>query len=251
MVEILTQPGHLPSKDWLALVKTSRARNKIKHVINATERAKAIEIGAEVPRKGGAAARGAARARSPRADLEAVAGEYGYSKIEDLHAALGYGKFSAAAGPAETGSRTRCSRNRSRSRVRPSRRSRRAPGRRRHGDLVIKVRASTTCWCTAPSAATRSAGEQIVGYVTRGKGVAVHSACPNVQNLLYEAERRSMSSGRAAAAEPFAVRMIVYTDDRPGMLNQFTSCCSASRATSGLWRRGADEKRATTAPWSK
>jgi len=45
VVEILTQTGHLPSKDWLAVVKTSKARDKIRHVINATERAKAIEIG--------------------------------------------------------------------------------------------------------------------------------------------------------------------------------------------------------------
>ncbi len=42
IVEIMTQPGHQPSKDWLSLVKTSRARNKIKHVINAQERGKAI-----------------------------------------------------------------------------------------------------------------------------------------------------------------------------------------------------------------
>ena len=45
VVEILTQPGHQPSRDWLAVVKTSRARNRIKHVINAAERAKAVEIG--------------------------------------------------------------------------------------------------------------------------------------------------------------------------------------------------------------
>ncbi len=45
IVEIMTQPGHQPSKDWLSLVKTARARNKIKHVINASERLKAIEIG--------------------------------------------------------------------------------------------------------------------------------------------------------------------------------------------------------------
>ena len=95
IVEILTQPGHEPSKDWLALVKTSRARNKIKHVINATERAKAIEIGAEVSGEGSAPAGRAAGAGSRKADLERVAGEYGYSKIEDLYAALGYGKFSA------------------------------------------------------------------------------------------------------------------------------------------------------------
>ena len=45
IVEILTQAGHQPSKDWLSIVKTSRARNKIKHVINANERERAIEIG--------------------------------------------------------------------------------------------------------------------------------------------------------------------------------------------------------------
>src|SRR5215467_10966763 len=45
IVEILTQAGHEPSKDWLAVVKTSRARNKIKHLINANERERAIEIG--------------------------------------------------------------------------------------------------------------------------------------------------------------------------------------------------------------
>ena len=45
IVEIMTQPGHSPSKDWLAYVRTARARNKIRHVINANERARAIEIG--------------------------------------------------------------------------------------------------------------------------------------------------------------------------------------------------------------
>src|SRR5581483_4273697 len=94
VVEILTQPGHLPSKDWLSVVKTSKARNKIKHVINTTERAKAIEIGQKYLEKE-ARRLGVALSRVSRADLEAVAGEYGYSKMEDLHAALGYGKFSA------------------------------------------------------------------------------------------------------------------------------------------------------------
>src|SRR5690606_898814 len=51
VVEILTQPGHQPSKDWLALVQTSRARNKIKAVINASERVKAVEIGQKTVEK--------------------------------------------------------------------------------------------------------------------------------------------------------------------------------------------------------
>src|SRR6266480_3343532 len=94
IVEIMTQPGHQPSKDWLAIVKTSRARNKIKHVINAQEREKAIEIGEKYLEKE-ARRLGVQLSKIAHADLEKVAGEYGVGKIEDLHAALGYGKFSA------------------------------------------------------------------------------------------------------------------------------------------------------------
>ena len=94
VVEIMTQAGHLPSKDWLALVKTPRARNKIKHVINTTERAKAIEIGEKYLERE-ARRLSVALMRIPRTQFEAVAGEYGCSKMEDLYASLGYGKFSA------------------------------------------------------------------------------------------------------------------------------------------------------------
>src|SRR4029077_14456843 len=88
------QAGHLPSKDWLALVKTSKARQKIKHVINTTERAKAIDIGEKYLEKE-ARRLGVGLSRVGKAQWEEVAAEYGCSKMEDLHAALGYGKFSA------------------------------------------------------------------------------------------------------------------------------------------------------------
>src|SRR6185437_3655204 len=94
IVEIMTQPGHLPSKDWLSIVKTSRARNKIKHVINTTERVKAIEIGEKYLERE-ARRFGVSLGRIPDSQVQAVAADYGCSKIEDLHAALGYGKFSA------------------------------------------------------------------------------------------------------------------------------------------------------------
>jgi GTP pyrophosphokinase len=66
-------------------------------------------------------------------------------------------------------------------------------------------------------------GEAIVGYITRGKGVAVHSvACPNVQNLLYEVERKIDVEWAKESAESFDVQISISTDDRPGMLAQFT-----------------------------
>ena len=70
-------------------------------------------------------------------------------------------------------------------------------------------------------------GEGIVGYVTRGKGIAVHSkACPNVQNLMYEVERKIDVEWERSADDAFPVRIVVRTDDRPGLLASITSILS-------------------------
>ena len=71
-------------------------------------------------------------------------------------------------------------------------------------------------------------GEEIVGYVTRGKGVAVHSkSCPNVDNLMYEAERRIEVEWADATAElTYRTRLIIYAVDRPGILNELTGIVS-------------------------
>ncbi len=223
VVEILTQPGHQPSKDWLALVKTSRARNKIKHVININERAKAVEIGQKLLDKE-ARRLGIPLSRVGKAEMDAVALEYGCSKMEDLHAALGFGRFSARqvlqkllpqSVPAEAPELPK-----------PAPAPPAGPAVAADtGDLVIKVRGMDDLLVYRAKCCNPIRGESIVGYITRGKGVAVHSTnCTNVQNLMYEVERRiDVEWARAAAGEPFPVKMTVHTDDRPGMLNQLTS----------------------------
>jgi GTP pyrophosphokinase len=238
IVEIMTQPGHEPSKDWLAYVKTSRARNKIKHVINASERLKAIDIGQKYLDKE-ARRLGVQLGKVAKADLERVAGEYGYSKMEDLYAALGYGKFSArqvlskvapgvvkedpsearpAGAVAEPGGAPSG----------PGAATVQAPGARQgDGDGVIKVRGVDDLLVYRAKCCNPIRGEAIVGYVTRGKGVAVHSRmCPNVQNLMYDVERKIEVEWARAAEDAFPVRIVIHTDDRPGMLNQLTSVLS-------------------------
>ena len=67
-------------------------------------------------------------------------------------------------------------------------------------------------------------GEAIVGYVTRGKGVAVHAVnCTNVQNLMYEVERKIDVEWARAASDAFLVKLVVRSEDRPGLLNQLTT----------------------------
>ena len=222
VVEILTQPGHLPSKDWLALVKTSKARNKIKHVINTTERAKAIEIGQKYLEKE-ARRLGVSLSKITKADLESVAKEYGYSKIEDLHAALGYGKFS----PRQVLQKLAPDSVAQTELIEPPKPATPVPAQPLPpgtGDLVIKVKGIDDLLVYRAKCCNPIRGEAIVGYVTRGKGVAVHSTnCTNVQNLMYEVERKIDVEWARAENQNFPVKVTVYTDDRPGMLNQLTS----------------------------
>jgi len=221
VVEILRQPGHLPSKDWLAFVKTSRARNKIKHVINATERVKAIEIGQKYLEKE-ARRLGVALGKVNKGDLESVSSEYGYSKIEDLYAALGFGKYSARQVLQKVAPNQVPQPQPEAPKPTPA-----APGASIAAgdhDLVIKVRGIDDLMVYRAKCCNPIKGEAIVGYVTRGKGVAVHSTnCPNVQNLMYEVERKIDVEWARSTADCFTVRMQVRTDDRPGMLNQLTS----------------------------
>jgi GTP pyrophosphokinase len=242
VVEILTQPGHLPSKDWLALVKTARARNKIKHVIRTTERAKAVEIGQKYLEKE-ARRLGVSLNRIAKAELEAVAGEYGYSKMEDLHAALGYGKFSARQvlqklAPDKV-QPEHAEPQRASSPASPP-----APAPGDGGDLVIRVKGVDDLMIYRAKCCNPIRGESIVGYVTRGKGVAVHSAnCTNVQNLMYEVERKIDVEWARSGAEPFPVRLSVLTDDRPGMLNQLTNVLFTEQSNIRSLEARADDKR--------
>lgn len=239
VVEILTQPGHQPSRDWLALVKTARARNKIKHVINTVERAKAVEIGQKSLEKE-ARRLGVNLGRISRDDLEAVASEYGVSKTEDLYAALGYGKFS----PRQVLQKVAPEGLPDEAPVPP----RTVPSQTGmplgDGDLTIKVKGVDDVMIYRAKCCNAIRGEAIVGYITRGKGIAVHSMqCPNVQSLVYDAERKIDVEWARSGTVPLPVKVVVYTDDRPGILSQLTSILFAENSNIRTLEARGDDSR--------
>jgi GTP diphosphokinase / guanosine-3',5'-bis(diphosphate) 3'-diphosphatase len=226
IVEILTQPGHKPSRDWLALVKSSRSRNKIKHWLNVHQRERAIEIGRKLIEKEARKYRIALKEIKDD-DLARVASGYGLGRAEDLMAGIGYGKYSARqvlarvlpagtapsmAGDIESeglGAGTIAS----------------AVRRVFGGNNAITVRGQGDMLVYRARCCNPIRGENIVGYITRGKGVAVHSAnCPNVTNLLYEPERKIDVEWARDDNTPTAypVKLTVYCDDRFGMLKSIT-----------------------------
>jgi GTP pyrophosphokinase len=88
-------------------------------------------------------------------------------------------------------------------------------------------------------------GDDIVGYVTRGRGIAVHSKnCPNVQNLLYEAERRIPVEWAGETKATFPVRLRIFTEDRPGILAGITAVISDSGANIRTFESGGKDLRA-------
>jgi guanosine-3',5'-bis(diphosphate) 3'-pyrophosphohydrolase len=229
IVEIVTQPGRTPSRDWLGIVKSSRARNKIKHWLNIHQRERAIEIGRKLIEKEARKYRVALKEIKDE-ELRKIASDYGLGQIDDLMAGIGYGKYSArqvlarlapaSAAPvteSESGSIASVVR-----RVFGGDSGNNAIRVKGHGDLLV-YRAR----CCNPIR-----GEDVVGYVTRGKGVAVHAVnCPNVVNLLYEPERRIDVEWARDEGTPssYPVKLTVFCDDRFGMLKQMTAVISDAK----------------------
>ena len=225
IVEILTQPGHKPSRDWLSVVKSSRARNKIKHWLNIHQRERAIEIGRKLIEKEARKYRIALKELKDE-ELLRIASDYGLGRPDDLMAAIGYGKFSArqvlgkltpaAGGPAPDSEESKGGDAGLGSVVR------RVFGGENNA-LIVKGSGDLLVYrarCCNPIR-----GESIVGYVTRGKGVAVHAiSCPNVVNLMYEPERRIDVAWARDESTPSAypVKLTVFCDDRYGMLKLIT-----------------------------
>jgi GTP pyrophosphokinase len=220
IVEILTSRGHRPSRDWLSFVVTSRARDKIRIFLNASERQRSVEIGRKLMEK-----------ESARFDLtlkQTVEGErapdalkeYGYSKLDDLYAAIGYGKVSprkvlARLVPAE----------RLQAKTGPGASLARAVRRVLKGsDDKIKVNGMDDLLVYRAKCCNPIPGESIIGYITRGKGVSVHSVnCPNLLNLMVDPERRVEVSWQGEKDARYDITLSVNVEDRKGILADITS----------------------------
>ncbi len=243
IVEISTQAGHAPSRDWLSFTKSSRARNKIKHWINEHQRERAIEIGQKLLDREARKYK-IALSKHHEADYDKVATEYGLGTKAELLAGVGFGKFSArqVLNKLEPGSTIAAEpAAESNAGAIGSTLSHMSDAVKRvffgKGSDSLQVEGQDDLLVYRARCCNPIRGEDIIGYVTRGKGVAVHArSCPNVQNLLYESDRRIQvewapihgDAGTAGAPKPqtYPVKLTVLCDDRAGLLKEFTAIIS-------------------------
>jgi len=238
MVEVLTNPARNPSRDWLNLVTTSRAKSKIRQWLNTQQKQRAMEIGRRLFDKEIRKYNLSLRKVTDRPEFTAYLTGEGLSKLDDLYSRIGFGK---------TEPRHVLERVVGIDKLEPN--AAEKPGRLRQavskilpfgttsGPLTIKGHGDLLAYlakCCNPLP-----GEEIVGYITRGRGVSVHRIdCPNVQNLLYNPEREIEVQWEQGKNEVYQVSLLIEVEDQQGMLARLTE--AITRAGSNITAIEAD-----------
>jgi len=224
IVEISTSPQQQPHHDWLNIVVTNRARSKIRSWLKREEKKRAVEIGRKLMEREFRKADISWRRVSGTPELKSLLTSHGLSKEDDLLAAVGFGRLAAATvvarfAPDDEDDGIEAITEA----VSPRDVAAQGHALEVTGDADFLVYVAKCC--------KPLPGEEIVGFVTRGKGVAVHSrSCPNVKNLMYHPEReievRWASDASAAGASPNSVELDMSFDDRSGMLASISKVIS-------------------------
>ncbi len=222
IVEILTQANHTPSRDWLGVVRTSRARNKIKQWLNANERVKSIEVGKKLLEKHLRRYKINVKKILKEDQLQALLPEYGCSKLEDLYSSIGYGKVSVkqiierlVPQPVGTDVAAPTAPEPEESKFTSVVKKAFGIG----GSDVVKVHGSHDLLVYLAKCCNPIRGERIIGYITRGKGISVHSAnCSNLEKLLFNPERRIEVEWSGKAETLQHVKISIWTEDKQGIL---------------------------------
>jgi len=222
IVEVITSPNQHPSRDWLKIVKSTRARSKINQWLKVEERARSLALGRELFER---------EARKYRLNPSALLGgdavkqavaDAGFPGLDDLLASIGYGKTSvhqvlgrlAPAPLPDAGAEAR-----------PK------AGARPRTESGVKIRGVDDLLVRFAKCCSPVPGDQIVGFITRGRGLTVHTRdCLTVAKSVLDRERliNVEWDGEEPGTATRPVRIAVYiSNDRPGLLAEITGAISS------------------------
>ncbi|MEO6665871.1 MAG: RelA/SpoT family protein, partial [Nitrospiria bacterium] len=220
-VEILTAPNQVPTKDWLKIAKTPKAKARIKHWINIEERKQSLEIGKRLLERELRRNHLSPHEVFNSAAFAAIASDSGLGGPDDLLIALGYGRISLnhvinrlLPDPAlKEGLKDKI--------LTPIGQQNRGVTIKGVNDIMINL---AKCCNPVP-------GDKILGFITRGRGLSIHTVdCPNVDELDYDRDRLVEVDWDVKQAATHAVKISVVTQDRPGMLAKTSAAITAADA---------------------
>jgi GTP pyrophosphokinase len=223
IVEIVTSPNQHPSRDWLKFVKSTRARAKINQWLKVEERTRSIQLGRELFEREAKKYRLNPAALLAGEDMLRATSDLGYPTPDDVLAAIGYGKASvhqllnkiAPGATLDTVERPKA-----------------AAGTRPKAEQGVRIRGVDDLLVRFAKCCNPLPGDQIVGFITRGRGLTVHARdCLTVVKSVLDRERLvnvewDVDEPADEAKRP--VRIAVYIGrDRPGLLSEITGAISS------------------------
>lgn len=216
-VEIITTPGHHPSKDWLKFVKSQRAKTRVKQWIKVKEREAGFKIGEELlERELRKHELSPTLIRSK--EILDIAKSFKLSTIEDLFLAVGYGKLSA---------------HQIVNRLLPEEEKVEKPLVKRElkragEERGIKIKGVDDIMFHRSKCCYPLPGEKVTGFITRGRGVSIHTVdCPNLEYIAVDKERLVDVEWTTGGEATYSVRISVYTIDKPGVLADLSAVISS------------------------
>jgi len=222
-IEVITQAGHTPSRDWLKFVKTSKARTRIKAWLKAEERRRSILLGRELLEKD-LRKHELNPSRIFKSDeLLKVADDMSHNTLDDLLAAIGYGKVSAHMVANKLAP--------DKLHIEPV--PKKPPQKpAKPSNSAMKIDGMDNMLIHLSKCCNPVPGDKVLGFITRGRGVSVHTVdCPNAGELTFDKERLiEVSWGDFQLGAHATVKISVRTQDKPGLLASVSSSISATEA---------------------
>src|SRR5690554_5967569 len=224
-VEILTDSKQRPSRDWLAFVKTARARNKIRQWIREEEFDSSVRLGKEFIER---EIRKTRRGKVGEDRFDEVAKALDFPDRMHLFAALGRAMSGRSAilkelYPGEEPAPAR-----------PPTAFERLVDRVRGGGRGVRIQGLDNLMVRYSQCCQPVPGDRVVGYITRGRGISIHRIdCPNVLGLADHPERRIDIEWEAESSDRFFVRLVVEGDDRRGLLSEIATAITKTGTNIG------------------
>lgn len=218
-VDVTTSPTHKPSKDWLKFVVTSKAKTKIRQWIKEEQREKSIELGKTLIERELTKNDLSFNKMVKSGELEALAKDFSFGSIDDLFGAVGYGLYTPLQvlgkiipEPKKVGGLKKILSSIKRSR-----------------DDAVKITGVDGLVVRFAKCCNPIPGDDILGFITRGRGLTVHMAdCPNVHT--YDEQRKLDVSWELDKEHTYPVKLRISSEDKKGMLQELTSIFSAGNA---------------------
>jgi guanosine-3',5'-bis(diphosphate) 3'-pyrophosphohydrolase len=222
IVEIVTSPNHQPSKDWLKYVKTSRAKTKIRQWVKSEARDRSVDLGKEICEREFKKYHLDFAKFMKSEDLKRVMDDFSFQSIDDLLAEVGYGNISCKQIMGKLVPAERLEKDKA-----EDSRLKRLAQKIRREPLGIQIRGVQDVMVRFGKCCNPLPGDRITGYITRGRGVTVHTAdCPNV--LGSDTERMIQVSWNLQEKAVHSVRVRVICNDKKGLLAGISAALASS-----------------------